>query len=51
MEGSAIGRVRERPRKTIDEIIKKDLDFNGLSIDMVYDKTQWHHLIHVTNPT
>ena len=51
MKGSPIGRGRGRPRKIIYETIEKDLDFNSLSIDMVYDKTQWHCLIYVTPPS
>ena len=39
MDGSPIARGRGRPRKTISETIEKSLDFNGLSIDMVYDRT------------
>ena len=39
MEGSPIGRAKQRPRKTIDETIQQDLDLYGLSVDMVYDKT------------
>ncbi len=42
MEGSPIARDRGIPRKTIGETIKKDLDVNGLSIDMIYDRTLWH---------
>ena len=33
------------------EVIKRFLDFNVLTVDLVYDKTLWRHLIHVTNPT
>lgn len=47
IEGSSIVRGRERPRKTIDETIKKYLDFTGLTIDMVYNRTLWHCLNHV----
>ena len=39
MEDSLIRKVRRRPWKTIDETIKKELTFNDLSIDMVYDRT------------
>lgn len=39
MEGGPIARGRGRPRKTIDETIKKDLYVNGLSIDMIYNRT------------
>ena len=33
MEDSPISRVGGRPRKTITETIKRNLEFNGLSID------------------
>ena len=38
MEDSPIARGRGRPRKAKGKTIKKDLYFNGLTIDMVYDK-------------
>ena len=38
MEGSFIVIDRGKPRKTKGEIINKDLDFNGLFIDMVYNR-------------
>ena len=45
MKDTIIVRGRGRPRITLDETIKKDL------IDMVYDSTQWLHLIYVANPS
>ena len=39
MEGSPITRHRKKPRKIIDETIKKDLNFNGLTIDIIYTMT------------
>jgi hypothetical protein len=50
MEESQI-RSRERPRKTIRETIWKDLEVNELDPNMVYDRTLWRNLIHVTDPT
>ena len=38
MKGSTISRDMGRSRN-IGKIIKKDLDFNGLMIDIVYDRT------------
>ena len=38
IEGSPIVRGRERPKKTIGEIIKRDLDINGLNINMICDR-------------
>ena len=49
MEGSSITRGRCKQKETIGKSIKKDLDFNDLSIDMVYDETLWRYLIHVVD--
>jgi hypothetical protein len=51
MEESQVKRGRGRPRKTIRETIRKDLEVNELDPNMVYDRTLWHHLIHVADPT
>jgi len=51
MEGSQITRGRGRPRKTIRETIRKNLEINELDGNMVYDRTLWHKLIHVPNST
>jgi len=51
MEESQIRRSRGRPRKTIRETIWKDLEVNELDSNMVYDRTLWRNLIHVTDPT
>ena len=45
-----ITRGRGRPRKTIGETIKRDLNVNSLNINMIYDTVLWHHLIYVANP-
>ena len=50
-EGNPIVRGGGRQKITIEETISKDLDLNGLSIDIVYDRMQWCHLIYVANPT
>jgi len=39
IEGSQITRGRGRPRKTIRETIRKDLEINELEKDMVFDRT------------
>ncbi|KAF1862316.1 hypothetical protein Lal_00026844 [Lupinus albus] len=39
MEASPIPRGRRRPRKTISKMIKKGLEINVLSINMIYDIT------------
>jgi len=51
MDDSQITRGRGRPRKTIRESIKKDLEINDLERNMVYDRTLWHNLILVADPT
>jgi len=51
MEDSQITRGKGRPRKTIRETIKKDLEINELERNMVYNRTLWSNLIHVTDPT
>ena len=44
-------RGRGRPKKTIREVIKKDLELNDLDRSMVLDRTLWQKLIHVADPT
>ena len=39
MEDSPIARDRRRLRKTIGKIVKGDLDFNGLNINIIYNRT------------
>lgn len=39
LKGSSIVKERGRSRKIISEIIKKDLDANRLSIDIIYDRS------------
>jgi len=46
-----IKRGRARPRKTIKETIRKDLEVNEVDPNMVNDRTLWRHLIHVADPT
>ena len=41
MTGSTLPRGRGRPRKTIDETVKRDLHINGLNINMIYDRALW----------
>ena len=51
MEESHVKRDRGRPRKTIRETIRKDLEVNELDPNLVYDRTLWRNLIHVADPT
>ncbi|KAL5154345.1 Craniofacial development protein 2 [Glycine soja] len=51
MERRQTIRGRGRPKKTIREVIKKDLELNDLDRSMVLDRTLWRRLIHVADPT
>ena len=51
MEESRDKRGRGRPRKTIRETIRKDLEVNELDPNLVYDRILWRNLIHVADPT
>ncbi|KAL5178480.1 Craniofacial development protein 2 [Glycine soja] len=51
MERRQTIRGRGRPKKTIREVIKKDLALNDLDRSMVLDRTLWRKLIHVADPT
>ncbi|KAH1222459.1 Craniofacial development protein 2 [Glycine max] len=51
MERRQTIRGRGRPKKTIREVIKKNLKINGLDRSMVLDRTLWRKLIHVADPT
>jgi len=50
-EESHVKRSRERPKKTIRETIRKDLEVNELDSNLVYDRTLRRNLIPVTDPT
>ena len=51
MEVRPIIRGRKRPRKTIGETLKRDLDVNNLNVNMIYDRTLWRRLHLVADPT
>ena len=51
MKGSPLAEGRERPKRTIGKTIKKDLNFNGLIVNVIYNRKIWRYLIHVANPT
>ena len=42
---------RMKPRKTIRETIRNDLEVNEFDPNMVYDRTLWRNLVHITDPT
>ena len=51
MERRQTIRDRGRPKKTIREVIKKDLELIDLDRIMVLYRTLWRKLIHVADPT
>jgi len=51
MEESQVKRGKGRPRKTIRETIRRDLEVNVSDRNFVYDITLWRHLIHVADST
>ena len=51
MEESQVKRGKGRPKKTIRETIRKDLEVNELDANMVFDRTLWRYLIYVADPT
>ncbi|KAH1243553.1 Aldehyde dehydrogenase 22A1 [Glycine max] len=48
MERRQTIRGRGRPKKTIREVIKKDLELNDLDRSMILDRTLWRKLIHIS---
>ena len=51
MEESHVKRGRGRPKKTIRETIRKDLEVNELDSNLVFDRTLRRNLIRVADPT
>ncbi|KAM2108225.1 hypothetical protein ACFX1Q_025101 [Malus domestica] len=46
------GRIgRGRPRKTLEETLRKDLEYLDLTEDMTQNRAQWHSRIHIADPT
>ncbi|KAM1790899.1 hypothetical protein ACFX12_034922 [Malus domestica] len=44
-------RGRGRPRKTLEETLRKDLEYLDLTDDMTQDRAQWRSKIHIADPT
>ena len=44
-------RRRGRPKRTLNEVIQRDLLMKGLSPSMTIDRAQWSRVIHVADPT
>ena len=51
MVDNPIIRGRGRPKKTIQETIRKDLAINNLTVNMCKDRTCWRQLTHIADPT
>ena len=47
---SPVNRGRERPKRTLNDVIKRDLLINNISSDMIFYRAQWRHAIHVADP-
>ncbi|KAM1011700.1 hypothetical protein ACFX2C_047009 [Malus domestica] len=44
-------RGRRRPRKTLEETLRKDLEYLDLTEDMTQNRAQWCSRIHIADPT
>ena len=44
-------RDRDRPKKTLGEVLKFDMKYMGLNKDMIKDRNTWKSRIHLANPT
>ena len=50
MVWSPYKRGRGRPKRTLNDIIQRDLLINNISPSMAIDRTQWRRVIHVADP-
>ena len=44
-------RKRGRPKRTLNEVIQRDLLVKRLSPSMTNDRAKWRRVIHVADPT
>ncbi|KEH40085.1 hypothetical protein MTR_1g021865 [Medicago truncatula] len=51
MEGSQITRGVGRPRQTIRKTVRNNIEINEFEKGMIFDKTLWRRLIHVSDAT
>ena len=51
MDCSPYKRGRGRPKRTLNDIIRRDLLINNISPNMTIDRTQWRRVIHVADST
>ena len=43
-------RNRGRPKRTLDEVIQRDMLVKGLSTGMTRDRAKWRRVSHVADP-
>ena len=43
-------RNRGRPKRTLDEVIQRDMVVKNLSSGMTRDRAKWRRVIHIANP-
>ena len=48
---SPIKKGRGRPKKTLGEVIKRDIWLNSIFKSLIQDRKQWRNLIYVIDPT
>jgi len=51
MEGNQISSGMGSSRKTKRETIKKNIEINELKNKIMFDRTLWRRLIHLSDPT
>ena len=44
-------RKRGRPKRTLNEVVQRDLSAKGLSPGMTYDRAKWRRMTHVADLT
>ena len=44
-------RKRGRPKRTLNEVVQRDLLVKGLSPGMTYDRAKWRRVTHIADPT
>ena len=50
MEREPYIRNRGRPKRTLDEVIQRDMVVKNLSVGMTRDRAKWRRVIHVADP-
>ena len=50
MEREPYIRNRGRPKRTLDEVIQRDMVVKNLYVGMTRDRAKWRRVIHVADP-